>query len=245
MLLSVFTEDLLVRVYIKLDSESDRKTWRLVCKDFLRVDSVTRRSLRVLRSEFLHGLLSKYKKLDTLDLTVCPRIEDATVSVMLSQAVNSVSWTRWVKRLVLSRASGLRYGGLERLVGACPCLEVLDVSYCWVYGDREAWAISSVRGLRELRMDKCLGVSDVGLAKIAVGCGKLERLSLKWCMEISDLGVDLLCKKCLELKSLDVSYLKVSPSLSLSLSLSVCLFEYLDIVCVCVCVCVCVGVVGE
>ena len=98
------------------------------------------------------------------------------------------------------------------------------MSYCWVYGDREAWAISSVRGLRELKMDKCLGMSDVGLAKIAVGCGKLERLSLKWCMEISDLGVDLLCKKCLELKSLDVSYLKVSPSLSLSLSLSLCLF---------------------
>ncbi|KAL4636852.1 hypothetical protein ACB092_03G037600 [Castanea dentata] len=210
MLLSAFTEDLLVRVYSKLGSDSDRKTWRLVCKDFLRVDSVTRRSLRVLRSEFLHGLLSKYKNLDTLDLSVCPRIEDATVSVLLSQAVNSVSWTRWVTRLVLSRASGLRYGGLERLVGACPCLEVLDVSYCWGYGDREAWAISSVRGLRELKMDKCLGVSDVGLAKIAVGCGKLERLSLKWCMEISDLGVDLLCKKCLELKSLDVSYLKVT-----------------------------------
>ena len=33
--------------------------------------------------------------------------------------------------------------------------------------------------------------SDVRLAKIAIGCGKLERLSLKWCMEISDLGVDL------------------------------------------------------
>jgi F-box/leucine-rich repeat protein 2/20 len=58
-------------------------------------------------------------------------------------------------------------------------------------------------------MDKCLGVSDVGLAKIVVGCGRLVRLSLKWCMEISDLGVELLCKKCLELKFLDVSYLKV------------------------------------
>lgn len=58
-------------------------------------------------------------------------------------------------------------------------------------------------------MDKCLGVTDIGLAKIAVGCGKLERLSLKWCLEISDLGIDLLCKKCLDLKFLDVSYLKV------------------------------------
>ena len=55
----------------------------------------------------------------------------------------------------------------------------------------ERLAILSVRGLKKLRMDKCLGVSDVRLAKIAIGCGKLERLSLKWCMEISDLGVDL------------------------------------------------------
>ena len=59
-------------------------------------------------------------------------------------------------------------------------------------------------------MDKCLGITDVGLAKIAVGCSKLESLSLKWCLEISDMGIDLLCKKCLELKILDVSYLKVS-----------------------------------
>ncbi|XLT91251.1 hypothetical protein S245_013199, partial [Arachis hypogaea] len=45
---------------------------------------------------------------------------------------------------------------------------------------------------------------------IAVGCSRLERLSLKWCFEISDLGVDLLCKKCFYLKVLDVSYLKLS-----------------------------------
>ncbi|KAF2309930.1 hypothetical protein GH714_005668 [Hevea brasiliensis] len=96
------------------------------------------------------------------------------------------------------------------LVRACPFLERVDVSYCCSFGDREAAAISCAGGLRELTMDKCLGVSDVGLAKIAVGCGKLKRLSLKWCMEISDLGVGLLCKKCLDLKYLDVSYLKVT-----------------------------------
>lgn len=66
-------------------------------------------------------------------------------------------------------------------------------------------------------MDKCVGISDVGLAKIAVGCERLERLSLKWCMEISDLGVDLLCKKCFGLKALDVSYLKVRVPHSLFL----------------------------
>jgi F-box/leucine-rich repeat protein 2/20 len=95
------------------------------------------------------------------------------------------------------------------LIRACPLLEAVDVSHCCGYGDREASALSCAVRLKELNMDKCLEVTDIGLAKIAVGCSKLESLSLKWCLEISDLGIDLLSKKCLELKFLDVSYLKV------------------------------------
>lgn len=213
--LCLLTEDLLVRVLERLGS--DRKQWRLVCKEFHRVESVTRKSIRILRIEFLLGLLEKFCNVETLDLSLCPRIEDGVVSVLLSQG--SASWTRGLRRLVLSRATGLGHVGLEMLIRACPVLEAVDVSHCWGYGDREAAALSCAARLRELNMDKCLGVTDIGLAKIAVGCAKLERLSLKWCLEISDLGIDLLCKKCLDLKFLDVSYLKVCCFISLSLSL--------------------------
>ncbi|KAG4916824.1 hypothetical protein JHK84_054342 [Glycine max] len=202
----LLTEDLLIRVLEKLGP--DRKPWRLVCKEFLRVESATRKSIRILRIEFLLGLLERFCNIETLDLSLCPRIEDGVVSVVLSQG--SASWTRGLRRLVLSRATGLDHVGLEMLIRACPVLEAVDVSHCWGYGDREAAALSCAARLRELNMDKCLGVTDIGLAKIAVGCGKLERLSLKWCLEISDLGIDLLCKKCLDLKFLDVSYLKVA-----------------------------------
>ncbi|KAK2982800.1 hypothetical protein RJ640_005124 [Escallonia rubra] len=82
------------------------------------------------------------------------------------------------------------------LFGSCPCLEDVDVSYCCEFGDREAAALSCATGLRDLRMDKCLNVTDVGLAKIVVGCEKLERLSVKCCLEITDLGIELLLKKC-------------------------------------------------
>lgn len=105
---------------------------------------------------------------------------------------------------------GLRWAGFECLVRSCPGLEAVDVSYCCGFGDREAAVLSGAVGLREVRMDKCLELSDVGLAKIAVGCGKMERLSLKWCLEITDLGIGLLCKKCPQLKHLDISFLKVS-----------------------------------
>ena len=110
------------------------------------------------------------------------------------------------------------------------------MSYCCAFGDREASALSCAVGLRELKLDKCLGVTDVGLATIAVGCNKLQRLSLKWCMEITDLGIDLLVKKCSDLRFLDISYLQVSVSL---LSLLIYLYfvvlssiEYFDRFCV-------------
>lgn len=207
-MLSLLTEDLLIRVLEKLSSDADRKSWRLVCKEFLLVESLTRRKIRILRIEFLLGLLQKYCNIETLDLSVCPRIDDGAVSVLLSHG--SLNWTKGLRRLVLCRATGLGYWGLELLIRACPLLEAIDVSHCWGYGDREAAALSCATRLRELKMDKCLGVTDVGLAKIAIRCSKLEILSLKWCLEISDLGIDLLCKKCLDLKILDISYLKVS-----------------------------------
>ncbi|KAL7259582.1 hypothetical protein ACSBR1_005467 [Camellia fascicularis] len=205
-ILSLLTDDLLLRVLDQLADDSDRKSFRSVCKSFLRVDSLHRTTLRVLRPEFLPALLRKYPGISALDLSVCPRIDDGAVAVLLGCGGG---WTRRLRRLVLSRAVGLRFSGLEMMVRACPGLEAVDVSFCCGFGDREAAALSCAAGLRDLRMDKCLGVTDVGLAKIAVGCEKLERLSLKWCLEISDLGIDLMSKKCPHLKHLDISYLKV------------------------------------
>jgi F-box and leucine-rich repeat protein 2/20 len=94
-------------------------------------------------------------------------------------------------------------------VSVCPKLEAIDISYCVGFGDREAAAVAKASRLKELKIDKCLQVTDVGLANVAVGCSGLQRLGIKWCREISDIGIDLLAKKCLELRELDISYLKV------------------------------------
>ncbi|KAL0384787.1 UNVERIFIED_CONTAM: hypothetical protein Sradi_2873000 [Sesamum radiatum] len=155
------------------------------------------------------SLLSKLPHIASLDLSVCPSIDDAAVPLLLSSSA-ALIWARRIKRLKLSRCPGLRFQGLETLVRYCVNLESVDVSYCSGFGDLEAAAMSASAGLRELCFDKCLNIGDVGLAKIAVGCPKLKRLSLKWCFEITDIGVELLSKKCDELKRLDISYLKVT-----------------------------------
>ncbi|KAJ4873724.1 F-box/LRR-repeat protein 3-like [Raphanus sativus] len=76
--LSVLSEDLLARVYGFLDPPC-RKTWRLVSREFHRIDSLSRTSIRVLRVEFLPALLSNYPNLSSLDLSVCPKLDDAAV----------------------------------------------------------------------------------------------------------------------------------------------------------------------
>ncbi|KAL8545519.1 hypothetical protein ACS0TY_005609 [Phlomoides rotata] len=203
-ILSLLTDDLLLKILSLLTDDSDRKSFRSTCKAFYRVDSLHRTHLRVLRPEFIPSLFSKLHRLTSLDLSVCPCIDDAALSAV------APTWARRIRRLNLSRCSGLRFPGLEALVRNCVNLESVDLSYCAGFGDREAAALSSAAALKELNLDKCLHLSDVGLAKIAIGCPKLEKLSLRWCFDISDIGIELLSKKCAQLKHLDISYVKVS-----------------------------------
>jgi F-box and leucine-rich repeat protein 2/20 len=95
-------------------------------------------------------------------------------------------------------------------------LEVVDLSHCVAVGDREMTTLITATELRELIVDKCLNVTYVRLTKVFVSCPGLQRLNLKWRHEIFDIGVDMLAKKCPQLRSLDISYLKVGWRLNLN-----------------------------
>ncbi|XP_051114758.1 F-box/LRR-repeat protein 3 [Andrographis paniculata] len=205
--IALLTDDLLLKVVSFLTDGSDRKSFRATCKSFYRIDSLHRTHLRLLRPEFLASLLSKLPRIVSLDFSVCPRIDDVSVPFIVSSS--RPIWTR-IKRLTLSRCTGLRHHGLEALMRSCSSIESVDVSHCCGFGDLEASALSCAAGLREVNLDKCLNISDVGLAKIVIGCPNLEKLSVKWCFDITNLGVQLLSKKSTGLKHLDISYLKVT-----------------------------------
>ncbi|XP_042381437.1 F-box/LRR-repeat protein 3-like isoform X1 [Zingiber officinale] len=204
---TVFPLDLLANILDRVPDPRDRKSCRLVCRGFLRAEELHRRSLRVLRLEALTGLLRRSAAgLECLDLSACPALDDRSLSAALAAGVDLLR----LRSVSLSRASGVGWRGLMALVDACPHLEAVDLSHCVGVGDREAAALAAAAGLKELRLDKCLGLTDVGLATVAVGCAGLEILGIKWCLEISDIGIDLLAKKCQDLKELDISYLKIT-----------------------------------
>ncbi|GKD90785.1 F-box/LRR-repeat protein 3 [Tanacetum coccineum] len=209
LILNLLTDDLLTRVLDCLHDDTDRKSFRATCKSFHRVESTHRTRVKFLRPEFIPRLLRHYTRAHALDFSSCPRIYDGAISALLNDVVCG-NWTIRVKKLVLCRTTSLKWLGLEMLVKGCMNLESVDVSHCCEFGDRECDAISFGAGLKEIKLDKCLGVTDVGLAKIAIRCGKLEKISLKWCSEVSNLGIDFLSQKCSGLKYLSVSYLKIS-----------------------------------
>ncbi|KAJ6798604.1 uncharacterized protein M6B38_275040 [Iris pallida] len=197
--------DLWIQVLDHLPDPADLKSFRLASRRLLRAESLRRRSLRPLRLHPLPRLLRhRYPNIDSLDLSLCASLSDSS---LLSAAP---SFPPALRSIDLSRSVGISWKGLDAVVSSCPLIERVDLSHCVGFGDREAAAVANAGGLREVRLDKCLHVTDVGLAKVAVGCARLERLGIKWCMEISDIGIELLVKKCPELKLLDVSYLKLT-----------------------------------
>ncbi|KAG2621318.1 hypothetical protein PVAP13_3NG248000 [Panicum virgatum] len=204
--IGVLSLDLLGQVLDRLREPRDRKACRVVSRAFERAEAAHRRALRVLRRERLPRLLRAFPALERLDLSACASLDDASLAAAVAGAGGGLAGLR---RVCLARASGVGWRGLEALVAACPRLEAVDLSHCVGAGDREVAAVAAAAGLRDLRLDKCLAVTDMGLAKVAVGCPRLEKLSVKWCREISDIGIDLLAKKCPELRSLNISYLKV------------------------------------
>jgi F-box/leucine-rich repeat protein 2/20 len=203
--------DLLAHALAGVRDPRDRKSCRLASRAFARAEAASRRAARVLRREALQRALRAFPALSSLDLSACAGLDDASLAAALPVAAEPPGQLLLpVRRVRLARASGVGWRGLEALVAAYPKLEAVDLSHCVAAGDREMAALAAAAGLRELVMDKCLGVTDVGLAKVAVGCPGLQSLSVKWCREISDIGIELLAKKCPQLRSVDISYLKVA-----------------------------------
>ncbi|KAH7655057.1 F-box and leucine-rich repeat protein 2/20 [Dioscorea alata] len=203
--ITVLPLDLLIYIIDRVPEPADRKSIRLVSRAFHRAECLQRRDLNVIRREALGMLIRCYGAIESLDLSACAGLDDACLSTALGGGA-----APGLRKVNLSRASGVRWSGLAAMVRGCPRIESVDLSHCVGVGDREVAVLAMLAGLKELRLDKCLGVSDVGLAKVAVGCPGLEKLRIKWCLEISDLGIKLLANKCQNLKFLDISYLLVT-----------------------------------
>ncbi|KAH9608610.1 hypothetical protein KSS87_004379 [Heliosperma pusillum] len=181
------------------------KSFSLTCKSFYTIESTHRKKLKPLNSTHLPSTLTRYTQPTTLDLTLCPRITDH--SLTLIAGAPCAGSLRFVD---LSRSRHFTATGLAALVRGCRGLTGLDLSNATELRDAAAATIAEARNLERLWLGRCKLMTDIGIGCIAVGCSKLKVVSLKWCLGVGDLGVGLIAVKCKDLRSLDLSYLPIT-----------------------------------
>lgn len=186
------------------DSPLHKKSFSLVCKSFHAIESRHRKSLKPLRSEHLAKILSRYPYVTDLDLCFCPRISDASLSVIAG------SCKEMLRSVNLSMSKFFSHVGLSNLVINCVNLVQIDLSNATDLKDLAASAIAEAKNLEKLWLVRCKSITDIGIGCIAVGCRKLRLLSLKWCLGVGDLGVGLVAVKCKDIHTLDLSYLPIT-----------------------------------
>ncbi|XP_062197824.1 F-box/LRR-repeat protein 3-like isoform X2 [Phragmites australis] len=180
------------------------KSFALASRACHAAESRHRRILRPLRANYLPAALARYPSASSLDLSLCPRVTDATLTAVSGSAAPSL------RAVDLSRSRGFGAAGLAALAAACPDLADLDLSNGVDLGDTSAAEVARMRRLQRLSLLRCKAVTDMGLGCVAVGCPDLRELSLKWCLAITDLGVQLLALKCKKLRTLDLSYTMIT-----------------------------------
>ncbi|XP_019706567.1 F-box/LRR-repeat protein 3 [Elaeis guineensis] len=199
------TEEILFLILDRLGSNPvDKKSFSLVCKSFYAAESRHRRTLAPLRSDLLRRILARYPSIARLDFTLCPRVTDGALAAAADALRSSL------RSVDLSRSKAFSSVGLEKLAVNCTSLVEIDLSYSFYLNDGAAAAIGRARNLERLWLAKCRRITDIGIARIALGCPKLRLLCLNECIKLTDLGIELVASKCKMLQSLDLSYLAIT-----------------------------------
>ncbi|KAI7998125.1 F-box/LRR-repeat protein 3 [Camellia lanceoleosa] len=193
------SEEIVFAILDGLDENPiDNKSFSLVCKLFYAIESRHRKILKPLRSEHLTKVLNRYPNVTRLNLSLCPRITDTSLSI-ISTACNET-----LRSIDLSRSKFFSHLGLSNLVTNCSNLIEIDLSNATELRDSAAAAIAEAKNLEKLWLGRCKSITDIGIGCIAVGCRKLRLINLKWCLGVGDLGVGLIAVKCKEIRSLDL-----------------------------------------
>ncbi|XP_022745713.1 F-box/LRR-repeat protein 3-like isoform X2 [Durio zibethinus] len=185
----------------------DKKSFSLVCKSFYAIESKHRRALKPLRQEHLPAILCRYPNITHLDLTLCSRVTDTSLSIISNACASGL------RSIDFSRSRLFSTSGLLSLALNCKNLTEIDLSNGTELKDSAMAAVAEAKSLEKLWLARCKSITDMGVGCVAVGCRKLKFICLKWCLGVGDFGVGLIAVKCKHIRYLDLSYL---PSLDVS-----------------------------
>ncbi|XWS60019.1 hypothetical protein CRYUN_Cryun08bG0172400 [Craigia yunnanensis] len=201
----LLSEDIIFMILDLLNQNPlDKKSFSLVCKSFYATESNHRRALKPLRQEHLPSILRRYPNITHLDLTLCSRVTDTSLSIISNACASGL------RSIDFSRSRLFLNSGLLSLALNCKNLVEIDLSNGTDLKDSAMAAVAEAKNLEKLWLARCKSITDMGLGCVAVGCRKLKFICLKWCLGVGDLGVGLIAVKCKHIRYLDLSYLSIT-----------------------------------
>ncbi|XP_002964312.2 F-box/LRR-repeat protein 3 isoform X1 [Selaginella moellendorffii] len=203
-LLDFVDEHILLEVLGKISDSFDRRSWRMVCRTFYKLECSVRRRLQLLRAELLPQALDRYERLEELDLTCCAGVTDENLIHVADKAGKRLA------AIYLNRICGFTSTGLRYLSQHCLSLVEMDLSYCSYVEDDGLLGLARLNRIEKLKLTGCIRVTDMGLESLAAGCHRLKTLVLKGCVAITDAGIKLVAARSEELMILDLSFTEVT-----------------------------------
>ncbi|TRY54550.1 hypothetical protein DNTS_033414 [Danionella cerebrum] len=145
---------------------------------------VTAEHLQAFRGQEGASLLA-LRGLQTLDLTACARITDASLTQVLRFPE--------LQRLSLSMLPEISDASLLSIARHCRSLRSLVLSHCSQISDQGlAQALPLLRRLQHLNLSYCDGITNRTLSIIALHCERLQTLDVSMCKGITERQLDFL-----------------------------------------------------
>ncbi|MED6146096.1 hypothetical protein PIB30_031456 [Stylosanthes scabra] len=211
-------DDELTLILTQLEDPNDRTSFSQVCKRWLRIDGLTRTSIRLFDPDSLHSLLPRFPNLNHFHCSAplsdnnllflsktCPNLKTLNLSFRPSslhrrsfrhfshRALSSLaSRCRLLSAVSLRRRTSVGDASVAAICAAAShCLRQLDLGRCTLVGDGALEAIGRLNSLQVLNLEGCSLVTDVGLGFLASGPlnNTLRTLVLVECDRITDAGV--------------------------------------------------------
>ncbi|KAL3695139.1 hypothetical protein R1sor_008790 [Riccia sorocarpa] len=166
-------DDEIGQILKRVKSRLDRKACSQVCKQWRRVDGITRDFLRVLDPQLMQQFLPSFRNLVCLEaqMDMCDRDAECIAENCPSLRVLNLNLSRW--RRVKDPEYFSSYQGFRPL------------------GDRSVVAIAeSCKDLQHLSLRWRQGITDIGVSALAGSCRKLTHLDLGRCKKITDQSLE-------------------------------------------------------
>ncbi|XP_066342842.1 F-box/LRR-repeat protein 12-like isoform X1 [Miscanthus floridulus] len=190
--ISYLSDDCLLSIFNKLESESERSAFGLTCKNWFKVRNLGRKSL-TFHCSFNPTIDKEHAKCIPKILAHSPCLNRISLAGLTELPESALSTLRMsgssLKSLSFYCCSGITDDGLAQVAIGCPNLVVVELQSCFNITDVGLGSLSKgCRALKSVNIGSCMGISDQGVSAILSNCSNICTLIITGCRRLSGVG---------------------------------------------------------